>query len=467
MNCIPTLFILSHLFTNVYTTTTTIIPNQAEPTSTGQSLPPTGGPSIPFGSMDGFLLTIGTPPTLTQPVGIFSWDTLATPTLTTEVTVSGEPSTMTVGPADTPIPLMTIMENNGAVVACVQTVYTAMGARTGCILGWETTIKTATGGPITSTGAPYQSNVPTGSVPDSDSQAPANGNTDASAPNNINTDGGPDDTNTGGDDPGTTQGGFPTVTNIDASSLQSGTATTPSGTGSGGSQDQDFVGAPGMPINEISRMQTHTILGTPANGVMPTKSGVPTNSGESGIPEHSGTNTTPAGPKGPTDKGAPTDPGIFTTPKSSFRSGGPETTKAPANQGGGPHSDTRTQPGSFGDPAASSSNGPDAFTKPDLPRETGTPNVSRQPVPPTEQQTPANAETRDEPGAPGQTPAPNPARTTGGGSPDIFADPSQSNTIITTDGKTETYDLTTLPGFATLTGTTTSMTDYTETQPDG
>ncbi|KAL8861829.1 MAG: hypothetical protein Q9178_001698 [Gyalolechia marmorata] len=98
--------------------------------------------------LEGFLLTIGLPPTA-QPVGIAPWNTLATPTLTTVVTISGQPQTVTVGPLDEPIPLLTVTQDNGGVYACVETIYTAVDPETACIEGWTQTIVTPESGPMT------------------------------------------------------------------------------------------------------------------------------------------------------------------------------------------------------------------------------------------------------------------------------------------------------------------------------
>ncbi|KAL8923862.1 MAG: hypothetical protein Q9172_002950 [Xanthocarpia lactea] len=84
-----------------------------------------------------------------QPVGIAPWNTLATPTLTTVVTISGQPETVTVGPFDEPIPLLTVTQDNGGVYACVETIYIAVDPETACIEGWTQTIVTPESGPMT------------------------------------------------------------------------------------------------------------------------------------------------------------------------------------------------------------------------------------------------------------------------------------------------------------------------------
>ncbi|KAL9034381.1 MAG: hypothetical protein Q9180_005440, partial [Flavoplaca navasiana] len=89
--------------------------------------------------LDGYLLTFGVPPT-PQPVGIAPWNTKATPTLTTIVTISGKRETVTVGPEDESIPLFTVTQKNGGVYACVETVYPDMKPETACIEGWTQTI---------------------------------------------------------------------------------------------------------------------------------------------------------------------------------------------------------------------------------------------------------------------------------------------------------------------------------------
>ncbi|KAL9038089.1 MAG: hypothetical protein Q9214_005423, partial [Letrouitia sp. 1 TL-2023] len=103
----------------------------------------------PTTKLEGFLLTLGTPATLTQPIGIKSWNQKATPTLTTVVSISGAPRTVTLGPSDKPVPLMTVTKNDGAVVVCVQTTYSVAGPRTGCVSGWQKTIKPSSKSPKT------------------------------------------------------------------------------------------------------------------------------------------------------------------------------------------------------------------------------------------------------------------------------------------------------------------------------
>ncbi|KAL9621288.1 MAG: hypothetical protein Q9204_008134, partial [Flavoplaca sp. TL-2023a] len=98
--------------------------------------------------LDGYLLTIGVPPT-PQPVGIAPWNTKATATLTTIITISGQRETVTVGPEDESIPLFTVTQNNGGVYACVETIYPEMKPETACIEGWTQTIVTPKSGRMT------------------------------------------------------------------------------------------------------------------------------------------------------------------------------------------------------------------------------------------------------------------------------------------------------------------------------
>ncbi|KAL9035940.1 MAG: hypothetical protein Q9214_006357, partial [Letrouitia sp. 1 TL-2023] len=414
--------------------------------SDGQVQGPTAAPFPPpsSGAMEGFLLTLGTPATLTQPVGVSSWDTSASPTLTTEVTISGSPMTVILGPTNTPIPLMTITENNGAVIECIRTTYSVQGPRTGCVSGWQQTIKTAASGTMT----PY-SGSPSGNP------APKTGGGPVGAPGGTNAPGGPVNTNTA-QGPGGTMGGI----NSGAPS-QPFTASNlnPGGTNAGGVLPETTN--EGNPIN-TNTPQVHggTTGGGTGGALHPTLAGSgPGATRAGGAPSEASTGGTPLkttgeGPVG-TNTGEPpvgtgTGGKISANPDGTITGG----TLLGTNTGGAPGQTTGRAPSlSTGKNAEQASNGGTAGgTNPG-----GNKPTSNGPGAPTNGGTPGNTGALVTTPAPGATPT----------QPDIFANPSDTQTVITASGITGTFVKETLSGYASLTGTTTIATQSPVTEPDG
>ncbi|KAL8726178.1 MAG: hypothetical protein Q9181_006157 [Wetmoreana brouardii] len=477
-------------------------------TPDGQVQAPGNDGTLSAGAVEGFLLTIGTPATLTQPVGISSWNSQATPTLTTVVTISGKPQTVTVGPTDKPIPLMTISENNGGVIACVQTTYSAMGARTGCISGWEQTLSTPTSGTMTpldylsftqTPGAPaattnknsggISGGIHSGGIPtNTNTEGVFNPTATGSNPSGTATDGETLDTNTGGASVGSATGGSAGGTNTagvpsnmntlpgasngaastgtNAAGVPSNTNTLPGASNTGALTGTNTGGIPSNTNTIPGASNGGASTGTNTGGISANSGAISPSSADGGAPIATSAGSNPTGTKSSehlvnTGTGAipntntregTVNTGTGVIPTGTRNSGGPLDTSLganpTANSGGGP---VETNTGGSRDGSTAGNQAPtSAGGLPTTPGITGT-NV-----------VPQNTGTR---GSPGQTPAPGPAHTTG--SPDIFANPSQSNTVITASGITGTYSLQTFSEYATLTGTTTITTDYPVTKADG
>ena len=417
----------------------------------------TGGtnhPPLPTGSskMEGFLVTIGTPATLTQPVGVASWDTQATPTLTTVVSISGQPQTITLGPSNTPIPLITVTENNGGIYACVETTYSVMGPRTGCILGWSQTISTPASGSFTPFGTgPFGSSLPfqTGGT-----QAISTGGS-PSGTSGAGTGGvSPLSTNIGGASSPSVSGIFGPSTGLPPTGGVSGT-----GTNGGGVQTGTSNPVPsGSPSDAVTSVPTGIGFTGPGTGLSPSNTLQPSGSGITGP----GTGLSPSNilqPSGTNSGSNPTGTPIPTGSQQSnptIQPSGPSQLSGSAPSGGALPSGSQGTSG--GSPPTS------AIIPP-----SGTQGTTGGAIPTTGAPAPSSGAPTQGPGNTGtslggattQAPA---AMTS---SPNIFANPSQSNTVITQSGVTGTYSLQTFSEFATLTGTTTITTDYPVTKSDG
>ncbi|KAL8710567.1 MAG: hypothetical protein Q9220_004791 [cf. Caloplaca sp. 1 TL-2023] len=76
-------------------------------------------------------------------MALSTWDTIATPTLTTIITNTNGPVTLTLGPTNSPIPLTTMTKDNGDSFVCVPDTRTAAPTGNGCVPGWEQIIQPA------------------------------------------------------------------------------------------------------------------------------------------------------------------------------------------------------------------------------------------------------------------------------------------------------------------------------------
>ncbi|KAL9607471.1 MAG: hypothetical protein Q9167_007618 [Letrouitia subvulpina] len=330
----------------------------------------------PATNLEGFLLTLGTPATLTQPIGIKSWNQKATPTLTTVVSISGAPQTVTLGPTDKPIPLLTVTKNNGAVVVCVQTTYSVAGPRTGCVSGWQKTIKSTSKSPKTH--HPGHVKTATKDVKPTHTHH-AEKPTKTASKGADTTDKGP-------------AGSAPTKTH-----------------GAGGKATRD----------KTTHKKTKHGAATPTKGGAATKTpGSGPKGTKSKVTKHEGT------------KGAPTK-----TPGSGHKGTKSKATKHHGTKG-------------------ATNKGTDGGTRP-----------GKTPAPTAKATTKHPTKGHGTKG-PGKTHTQNNAHHTTN-SPDIFAHPSQSKTIITQSGITGTYSRQTFSEYATLKSTTTIKTHYPVTNTAG
>ncbi|KAL8738854.1 MAG: hypothetical protein Q9190_007933, partial [Brigantiaea leucoxantha] len=399
-------------------TTATSIPNLVTQVSDGQVQAPashvattglaTGVAPSASGSSEGFLLTLGSPATLTQPIGVASWDSQATPTLTTVVSISGVAQTVTIGPSNTPIPLVTITENNGDVIACVQTTYSVMGPRTGCIEGWEQTIKPPVSGSMTPVGSIPAGSPETGSSqPETNTQAGTSGvgntGTGLSGSGAAETSGGAGQGAPTGSAAGTAQG--TQSGNTGGNGLPS-TGTNPPGTGTGSGQG--------------------TATNVPSNGA-------PTNTASGGAPVGSLSGGAPVGTVSgevPTDTLSGNAPG--STQSGSLLPGSPSTGSA----------------GTAGGPSNTANGGTNGQVTTNVPPATGTNTggVSQGGSGGVSSNGAANTGINTGPGITGSQAAGQPTQGATGSQPsgpgapqttsrpDIFANPSQSQTVITASG---------------------------------